>query len=295
MILKFKKGKNKIMDKRIDKEYKNSSFYYCTNENPDLAHFNWHCHAFYELLYVARGEGKFIVEGAEYPLRTGSIFLMPPHAFHHAIPNTDTPYERYVINFESAAVKESLLRLSILKGSGKYKNGVYFSTGSVTEEMKRTFSEMEETCLNMFAEVKHRESKEETYLMALLTKVILLLSLEEPEIATSQDENLIARVIEYLGEHLSEDLSLDEIASRFFVSKYYLCRAFRKYTGASVFGYLSAKRIALAQTLISNGEPATSVAYRVGFRNYSSFYRTYCKLTGEPPAHRQGGRDIVLN
>ena len=166
--------------------------------------------------------------------------------------------------------------------------------GSVTEEMKRTFEEMDRACVSMFSAVKHRESKEETYLMALLTKVILLLSLQEAETATSQDENLIARVIEYLGEHLSEDLSLDDVANRFFVSKYYLCRAFRKHTGASVFGYLNAKRIALAQTLLSNGEPATAVAYQVGFRNYSSFYRTYCKITGNAPAHRQGGKEITV-
>ncbi len=274
----------------ITRTYMSSTFFHREDQTPNRSHFQWHCHAFYELLYVVQGEGKFIVEGAEYPLRSGSVFLMPPHEFHHAIPNTDTTYERYVINFESAAVKESLLRLSILKGGGKYKNGVYFPTGSVTEEMKRTFAEMDEAC-EMFSNVKHRDSKEETYLMALLTKVILLLSLQEAETAVSQDENLVARVIEYLGEHLSDDISLDEIANRFFVSKYYLCRAFRKHTGATVFGYLNAKRIAMAQTLLSNGEPATAVAYRVGFRNYSSFYRAFCKITGEPPAHRQGGRE----
>ncbi len=275
------------MDRRISTGYKNSSFFYQNSEVPDLAQFRWHCHAFYELLYVVRGEGKFIVEGTEYPLRSGMVFLMAPHEFHHAIPNTDTPYERYVVNFESAAVKESLLRLSILNGSGKYKNGVCFPTGSVSNEMKRTFAEMEQACSTLFTEVRHRDSKEETYLMALLTKVILLLSLKESETAASQDENLIARVMEYLGEHLTEDLSLDEIASRFFVSKYYLCHAFRKHTGTSVFGYLNVKRIAMAQTLLSNGEPATSVAYRVGFRNYSSFYRSYCKETGNAPVHRQ--------
>ena len=283
----FDRRDGEKMEERISTEYKNSAFLYQNSEAPVLTNFRWHCHAFYELLYVVRGEGKFIVEGTEYPLRSGTVFLMAPHEFHHAVLDPDTPYERYVINFESAAVKESLLRLSILNGSGKYKNGVCFPTGSVSDEMERTFFEMKKACSDLFADVRHRSSKEETYLMALLTKVVLLLSLEEPETAVSQDENLITRVTEYLGEHLTEDLSLDDIATRFFVSKYYLCRAFRKHTGTSVFGYLNVKRIALAQTLLSNGEPATSVAYRVGFRNYSSFYRSYCKETGNAPVHRQ--------
>ena len=47
--------------------------------------------------------------------------------------------------------------------------------------------------------------------------------------------------------------------------------------------YITAKRIVLAQQLIKNGEPATSVAQRTGFQNYSSFYRAYMKQTGHSP------------
>lgn len=282
-----KRKRGKTMECTVRKDYQDSAFFHQRNENPDLTQFGWHCHAFYELLYVVQGNGKVLIEGTEYPMRAGSVYFMRPHEFHHAIPDPDGAYERYVINFKSAAVKESLLRLSVLQNGGKYKNGVFFPPGSVTDEMLQSFAEMDRVCTALFAEAKHRDSKEETYLMALLTKIILLLSLENADTTGSQEENLISNVMEYLGAHLNEDISLDELAVRFFVSKYYLCRAFRKYTGVSVFGYLNAKRIALAQTLLSNGESATSVAYRVGFRNYSSFYRTYCKLTGNPPVYRQ--------
>ena len=51
--------------------------------------------------------------------------------------------------------------------------------------------------------------------------------------------------------------------------------------------YITSKRIGMAQRLLQAGEPATEVAYQVGFHNYSSFYRAYCKQVGEPPSHRR--------
>ena len=124
-------------------------------------------------------------------------------------------------------------------------------------------------------------------MQAELTKILLLLSVAVPKETMTDEETVITRVIEYLNLRLDREISLDELAQHFFVSKYYLCHAFRKHTGVSVFNYLNAKRIAKAQHLLEMGEPATSVAYQVGFRNYSSFYRTFCKLTGHAPMYRR--------
>ena len=67
------------------------------------------------------------------------------------------------------------------------------------------------------------------------------------------------------------------------MSKFYLCRAFKEYAGISLFSYITAKRIVMADQLIERGEPATDVAYKVGFGSYSSFYRAYVKQNGHPP------------
>jgi AraC-like DNA-binding protein len=80
-----------------------------------------------------------------------------------------------------------------------------------------------------------------------------------------------------------EKITLEQTAKRFFISKYYLCHLFRKHTGVTVLSYLNSKRIALAQHLIASGEPPTEVAYRVGFQDYSTFYRAYKKATGRAP------------
>ena len=102
------------------------------------------------------------------------------------------------------------------------------------------------------------------------------------DVAFDEDE-LGARVISYLNEYAGKDISLDRLARRFFVSKYYLCRAFKKHNGISVRGYINRKRIMYAKQLIDAGETASRAAYQVGYGDYSAFYRAYVKLVGKSP------------
>ncbi len=102
-----------------------------------------------------------------------------------------------------------------------------------------------------------------------------------------QDQEPVRAIIEYLGERLAEPLSLDDLSNRFFISKNQLNRVFRQATGTTVGNYISHKRIALAQQLMLKGIPASEAALRVGFGDYSSFYRAYRRLNGSSPASLQ--------
>jgi len=126
----------------------------------------------------------------------------------------------------------------------------------------------------------------EALLRATVTQIILLLTREQPKMPEDDGSGVVHRVIEYLNEHLTEELSLETLAKEFFISKYHLCRIFHARTGASIFNYFNTKRIALAQQMIADGENATAVAVRLGFRDYSTFYRAYRKQTGQSPVRK---------
>ena len=96
-------------------------------------------------------------------------------------------------------------------------------------------------------------------------------------------EELGARVMRFLNENLDKDLSLDTISRHFFVSKYYLCRAFKRHNGISIHGYVNQKRVINAKRLIDSGESASVAAYKVGFGDYSAFFRAYVKIVGASP------------
>lgn len=268
------------------RKFLNLSYSHAYSEAPKQAHFERHCHDNFEVLYVSRGEGKYVVEGVEYPLRPQTLLLTRPYEFHYVCPDTSTEYERCVINFKLSALVDSAAFLSILNSGTGAGHGIYFPAGSLSETVLSVFSELDVAC-EMFDGSSHRAAHEETMLRAELTRLLFLLSRAKPETVSSDGETIVTRVIDHINRNLTCELSLDELAQQFFVSKYYLCHAFRRQTGVSVFTYINTKRIAMAQQLLANGEPATAVASTVGYSTYSSFYRAFCKQTGHPPAHKR--------
>ena len=121
------------------------------------------------------------------------------------------------------------------------------------------------------------------YMEALLTEILVLLFSQKYEKNNRNEDELGARVAKYLNANLSKEICLDKLAARFFVSKYYLCRAFKNYSGISPHAYIIRKRLSCAKQLIDSGVTAAVAAEMMGFGDYSAFYRAYVKILGKAP------------
>ena len=64
-------------------------------------------------------------------------------------------------------------------------------------------------------------------------------------------------------------------------------RVFEEKMNISPKQYILQKKLALASKLISEGTPPTIVAMRLGYENYSNFYRLYLKYFGKNPAKKE--------
>ncbi len=252
------------------------SYTHCMDDTPNPNHFFRHCHDGYELIYVSRGQGSYVVEGEEYTLDTCSLLLMPPHAFHYVKIDFSKPYERYIVNFKESAlpieVRDALDRMfEDMDRYGRFYGGADIPAGVVPALLC-----MEET---------HRLSAEDArcYAVSLLSAILLRLSLDAPVLPVKEQNALGARVVRYLNAHLTEDVSLDVLAKNFFVSKFHLCRAFKEHNGVSVLQYLTEKRVMYAKHLVEQGEAANHAAAKAGFGDYSSFYRAHRRICGKAP------------
>jgi AraC-like DNA-binding protein len=251
-------------------------------EVPNASEFERHTHKMFELIYVVRGNGRYVVEGAEYPLLPGTVLLLRPYEYHYVCPEESSPYERYVIHFDEGIAFENESTLACFRDD-RFGAGVYFPKESLDGAVLHAFESLD---------VMHRFTLDEITLLpagkvmmrSVVTQILLLLGAARPAEPVAPRKDLLFGVIGYINGHLNENLTLDELSRRFFVSKYHLCRAFRQHTGTTFLSYLTTKRIAAAQQMIKEGVPVTEIAYRVGFRDYSSFYRAFRKQTGSAPA-----------
>jgi AraC-like DNA-binding protein len=96
------------------------------------------------------------------------------------------------------------------------------------------------------------------------------------------DEN-IGVILDYINENISEELSIDNLANKFYLSKYYLMHKFKKQTGYTVHNYILQKRLIMSNSLIKSGKSITQVCAECGFCDYSTFFRAFKKMFGVSP------------
>ena len=93
-------------------------------------------------------------------------------------------------------------------------------------------------------------------------------------------QGLYEMMMDYIEEHLKENLDLNELSRIFHVSKYHISHVFKDETGISVHQYILKKRLDACKSAIRSGDKITSVYPVFGFRDYSAFYRAFRKEYG---------------
>lgn len=247
--------------------------------------FNYHYHDFHKILILLSGDVTYCIEGRTYDLRANDIVLVNAGEVHKPVIHSDAPYERIIIYVSPEFLEEyreegndlSLcLRQALAEQSHvlRLHSSLSGRLGTTMRELDRSLGD-EDYANELYHRVLFLE------FMIQLNRAALHNHIEFIDDSTSNEK--ILSILSYLNDHLTEDISIDDLSSRFFLSRYYLMHTFKEQTGYTIGSYLSTKRLILARELIANGTPITDVCYACGFRNYSTFSRAYKKSFGESP------------
>ena len=185
------------------------------------AHFERHCHDHCELLYVLHGEGRLVVEGAEYPLQPNTVFLIRPYEFHYVRPKRGTRYERCVLEFDAAFSEGAAANLPFLSREDTQTYGVYFSPDQIGDEIRELFLTLD-TIGTMFVDAPDRQAKEETMMRSCVTQLLLRLSLPEPGYRAPAKGDLCVEVLHSTMEisiHQKYSVTCHRQLERFCVSR----------------------------------------------------------------------------
>jgi AraC-like DNA-binding protein len=119
-----------------------------------------------------------------------------------------------------------------------------------------------------------------THLMAHLRRAVLDQSAHPPK---AEKPDLVERVLAYVEGNLAERITLADAARQFYVSESTISQSFRKKMGVSFYRCVTQRRLIAAKTLIGEGVLLEDVAGKVGFSDYSSFYRAFKQEYGISP------------
>ena len=94
---------------------------------------------------------------------------------------------------------------------------------------------------------------------------------------------LVGEALEYVNVHMTEDISVQDIADALNVSRYYLSHTFKKSTGYGLWNYVISKRLVYSQKLLVEGASVTEACYGSGFKDYAHFIKSFTKTFGCSP------------
>lgn len=98
-------------------------------------------------------------------------------------------------------------------------------------------------------------------------------------------KELVNQSIDYIMQHLDQELTVDSVSAHFFISKYHFSRIFKEETGESLYAFI--KRCRADQSAVdiklNPGKSITDIGLDYGYSssNYSSLFR---KHHDTPPA-----------
>ena len=101
--------------------------------------------------------------------------------------------------------------------------------------------------------------------------------------AKTEKPELLDDVVSYIESHLHEKITLSDTAQRFFVSESTIGQTFQKKMHVSFYHYVTQRRLIAAKSMILEEANLDNLSEKVGFTDYSTFYRAFKKEFGISP------------
>ncbi|HLQ84344.1 helix-turn-helix domain-containing protein [Staphylococcus cohnii] len=245
-----------------------------------------HYHDHYEIFFSLSGNLRYTIEGQSFNLEVGSMLIIPPYEFHRLDEQMDGHAERIGLRFDAEILNELSvencdLSMCFDKYSPKFKYLLQLS-----ESQKRELYYLLQGLIN---EQDNQAFGKALAAKSLLTQFLIILNrtaIENEDIVDYSDDpssHLVRQVLDYMELHYSEDISLEQLENKFFVSRHKITQQFTKLVGYPPYRYLLNLRLRNAQRLLKKGENPQQVATNCGFTDYSNFYRRFKTSYGCSP------------
>lgn len=255
-----------------------------TIENPSSEKFRLHVHDNYEILLFLEGDCKFVVEENVYDLIPCDIIIIKKNQLHRVYHNSSARYRRIVLNIPSEFFVANKCR--------EYESKFLATHGEMGNKIDaKTVKEsgLYDAIMRAKKYTGNFDDCSSPIAVACVTEILYLIHKTKIGAKPVSSNGQMKEIIEYLNDNFMDNITLEMLERRFFISKYHLCHVFPEATGLTVHQYMTKKRLAYANELIKSGKTANFAADAAGFNNYSSFYRSYVNEYGISPSAKKSG------
>ena len=247
-----------------------------------------HRHDFYELYCLLSPLESYVyhIENNAYKLRPGSLILVPPGETHWPELNGEPQnIERIVLWLNP----QFIASLSIFLPQTLGTIGKNLEEEHLIVPEEKTYQVILGLLYSLLYE-KARSDADSLYLCHLILSQLLIhiSRVLNQRVRPSEEPGSryveIMRVHEYINAHYREQITVADLAQRFFMDKNTMTRQFKRIIGMTPGDYIRRKRLENAGALIRQGYALQHAGYASGFTDYSAFFRAFRKHYGFSPS-----------
>jgi AraC-like DNA-binding protein/mannose-6-phosphate isomerase-like protein (cupin superfamily) len=249
-----------------------------------------HFHDFIELVFIINGQGTQVLEGNEYLVSAGDVFVLQGYQRHFFKdagsveivnlmfdglnnPGIITERVRQLDGYKALFILEPQFRSNY-----RFKNMLHLTRNELA---------MIEVVLNtMFAEQQQKKEGYEIILVNRLEELIILLSRQYSNIKTTKAKALvrIGKVIDFLENHYHENIYIEALSEMAYMSKRNFMRTFQGAVGLSPINYLKQVRLQKARALLrESNRQIEEISSLCGFADSNYFIRCFRQAYGTTP------------
>lgn len=239
-----------------------------------------HWHPAIELIYILNGSGVIMIEGKDYPVVAGEFVVIDSNVIHQF------RYEKasmiVVIHFSRSSMKNFVPDIE------EY----YFccTKNSIHKEQLASYLEICEMLKGLppLYVMQPIGYKLKSHAIAMEIFFALLNQFAEKDsLQRTEKGDILERLgemTEYIEQHYAEPISLERIASHFYLSREYFSRFFKKHMGVTFSRYVNQVRLMhIYQEICNTQDGILELAEKHGFTNYKLFNRMFHEVYGCSP------------
>ncbi len=242
---------------------------------------------FYELSYFVVGERKYIVDDVIFKIKPGMVVLSKKDKNSKTTIYNESTYERILIRFHASYLEQILTVFNGIDVLGFFNQKIKIVKLDFDQKVK-----LENILFDM---VKLNDLQTQYSDISVKLSLCMILAMMSEHLQEKSSDDIIhygeknpkiSEIITYINSNYTEDITLNHLAQRFYLSPFYLSKLFKQVTNITVVQYLNTIRVKKAKYhLIHTNDKIIDIAFRVGFNSNTHFTRVFNQICNESPNH----------
>ncbi|MDF2713469.1 MAG: AraC family transcriptional regulator [Paenibacillus sp.] len=253
----------------------------------------FHKHASYEINYFYEGRCKMMLGDRCVEMSAGCLLIMDGLTPHGPIMNEPCTYS--MLKFDAMRTRPLVHEdIDLLRPFQQLRNYCWQLAGEEKNEFEQLMRRLELLQGQTDPIGVYRMQTVFVDLLLFICELTRKTDIEQSDFPACKEVKVKA-LMAYIDDHYMQELTLDKLSREACLSKFYLTRLFKQFTGLTVFEYVNRQRITQAQLLLlaEKSTSVTDICFRVGFKELAHFSKNFKQLVGVSPEHYRKSLRVV--